>query len=338
MEKEFFKRVCCLALLWLSTLCLSVVHASTLIDGLYYDLDKSNHTATVTYETKGSNNYASLPADVVIPESVTYEGIAYSVTKIGDEAFSDCKVMESISIPGSVVQVGERRVTTSTTPDFLPFNGCSSLKKVRFEDSELPVSLGSHCCYSQHFYDKKKCFGLFESCPLESVYIGRNIEYSQDATYFFDKHPESYGYSAFYNQPKLKNVTISPLVTEITPYLLYESGMITQIDLPKVKVIGRSAFEGNSKLTTLNFGQDLEIVGDCAFQNCLSVTKLTFPDAIRVIGAQAFQNCSSITEVTVGKELKTIGASAFLNCKTFTALLLPDEFTTMGESAFHGCI
>lgn len=97
MEKEFFKRVCCLALLWLSTLCLSVVHASTLIDGLYYDLDKSNHTATVTYETKGSNNYASLPADVVIPESVTYEGIAYSVTKIGDEAFSDCKVMESIT-------------------------------------------------------------------------------------------------------------------------------------------------------------------------------------------------------------------------------------------------
>lgn len=338
MEKEFFKRVCCLALLWLSTLCLSVVHASTLIDGLYYDLDKSNHTATVTYETKGSNNYASLPADVVIPESVTYEGITYSVTKIGDEAFSDCKVMESISIPGSVVQVGERRVTTSTTPDFLPFNGCSSLKKVRFEDSELPVSLGSHCCYRQHFYDEKKCFGLFESCPLESVYIGRNIEYSQDATYFFDKHPESYGYSAFYNQPKLKNVTISPFVTEITPYLLYESGMITQIDLPKVKVIGRSAFEGNSKLTTLNFGQDLEIVGDCAFQNCLSVTKLTFPDAIRVIGAQAFQNCSSVTEVTVGKELKTIGASAFLNCKTFTALLLPDEFTTMGESAFEDCI
>lgn len=123
MEKDFFKRVCCLALLWLSTLCLSVVHASTLIDGLYYDLDTSNRTATVTYETTGSNNYASLPADVVIPESVTYEGITYSVTKIGDEAFANCASMESISIPGSVVQVGERRVTTSTTPDFCHLMG-----------------------------------------------------------------------------------------------------------------------------------------------------------------------------------------------------------------------
>ena len=38
-----------------------LLKASTLIDGLYYDLDTSNRTATVTYETTGINNYASLP-------------------------------------------------------------------------------------------------------------------------------------------------------------------------------------------------------------------------------------------------------------------------------------
>ncbi len=47
-----------------------LLQASTLIDGLYYDLDTSNRTATVTYEVDGTGNYASLPADVVIPESV----------------------------------------------------------------------------------------------------------------------------------------------------------------------------------------------------------------------------------------------------------------------------
>ena len=122
MEKDFFKRVCCLALLWLSTLCLNVVHASTLIDGLYYDLDTSNRTATVTYETTGSNNYALLPADVVIPESVTYEGITYSVTKIGDEAFANCKMLESISVPSTVVQIGKEDRS-------LAFSGCTSLKR-----------------------------------------------------------------------------------------------------------------------------------------------------------------------------------------------------------------
>lgn len=108
MEKEFFKRVCCLALLWLSTLCLSVVHASTFIDGLYYDLDKSNHTATVTYETKGSNNYALLPADVVIPESVTYEGITYSVTKIGAQAFQNCSSITEVTVGKELKNIGAR--------------------------------------------------------------------------------------------------------------------------------------------------------------------------------------------------------------------------------------
>lgn len=138
MEKDFFKRVCCLALLWLSTLCLSVVHASTLIDGLYYDLDTSNRTATVTYETKGSNNYALLPADVVIPESVTYEGITYSVTKIGNEAFANCKMLESISVPSTVVQIGKEDKYSS-----LAFSGCTSLKRVRFEDGTQKLVLGA---------------------------------------------------------------------------------------------------------------------------------------------------------------------------------------------------
>ena len=108
--------------------------------------------------------------------------------------------------------------------------------------------------------------------------------------------------------------------------------------LPKVKKIGESAFQGCSKLTTLNLGEDMQVVGNDAFNGCKNVTKLTFPDAITTIGDRAFLNCSSVTEVTVGKELKSIGANAFLNCKSFTALLLPDGFTTMGESAFEGCI
>lgn len=84
-----------------------LLKASTLIDGLYYDLDTSNRTATVTYETTGINNYASLPTDVVIPESVTYKGITYSVTEIGNEAFANCKMLESISVPSTVVQIGK---------------------------------------------------------------------------------------------------------------------------------------------------------------------------------------------------------------------------------------
>ena len=259
--------------------------------------------------------------------------------KISNKAFANCQSLESISIPGSVVQIGE----TYNRSDYgasLPFYNCTALKSVRFEDGVKGLVLGAD--YYDDSSSKYDSRGLFSYCPLEEVYIGRNISYQnynqRQNSYTFDERPAYYGYSAFYNQPKLTKVTISPAVTEIPAYLFYKNASLTMTTLPKVKKIGVSAFQECSKLTTLNLGEDLRVVGSNAFNGCKNVTKLTFPDAITSIGSGAFQDCSSVTEVTVGKGLKSIGANAFLNCKSFTALLLPDGFTTMGESAFEGCI
>ena len=255
--------------------------------------------------------------------------------KIISRAFAFCKSLESISIPGTVVQIGETYYSSDKGAD-LPFYDCTALKSVRFEDGEKGLVLGAN------YYDgpsSHRC--LFSYCPLEEVYIGRNISYQDVSSYnskTFEERPGYYGYSAFYNQPKLTKVTISPAVTEIPAYLFYKNASLTMTTLPKVKKIGVSAFQECSKLTTLNLGEDLQVVGSNAFNGCKNVTKLTFPDATTTIGSRAFQDCSSVTEVTVGKGLKSIGANAFLNCKSFTALLLPNGFMTMGESAFEGCI
>lgn len=319
---HLFRRLALVVVLVVQSTLLS---ASTLINGLYYDLDTSSRTATVTYQTLETYNYASLPASVKIPETVTYNGVTFTVTKIADNAFRYCKYMEEISIPGTVTEVGTINRYSSYN---LPFYDCTSLKKVRFEDGEQPISLGVY--YSGSYNGS----GLFSSCPLEEVSIGRNITYKDS---YFANYPQDYGYSAFYNQPKLAKVTFSSTVTEIPAYLFYKNVAMTLTDLPKVKTIGKSAFEECSKLTTLNLGQDLMTVGDRAFYNCTNVTKLTFPDAITTIGDEAFYNCSSVTEVTVGSKLKSIGTSAFQKCGSFTAILLPDNFTTMGASAFEDC-
>lgn len=311
----------------------SLLNARTKINDLYYDLDTSSRTATVTYAMTGEYNYFFLPASVKIPETVTYNGVTFTVTKIADRAFSYCKYMEEISIPGTVTEVGTTSTYYSSSYDNLPFYACTSLKKVRFEDGKQSIFLGA-------YYNSGSSIGLglFASCPLEEVYIGRNITYdNNNCSYSFASYPADYGYSAFYNQPKLAKVTFSSTVTEIPAYLFYRNVAMTLTDLPNVKTIGKSAFEGCSKLTTLNFGQDLMTVDDRAFYNCTNVTKLTFPDAITTIGDEAFYNCSSITEVTVGSKLQSIGASAFQKCGSFTAILLPDNFTTMGASAFEGC-
>ena len=259
---------------------------------------------------------------------------------IDDAVFANCTAMESISIPGTVAQVGNLQWWKyEMDSSELPFYNCTSLKKVRFEDGVQPIVFGSHNCGGINSGNNYLAYnkGLFSSCPLEEVYVGRNITYLENVDYSFEANPQYYGYSAFYNQPKLAKITISPSVTKIAPYLFYKNAAITMTELPKVKEIGRSAFEECSKLTTLNLGQALETVGDCAFQNCTNVTKLTFPDATTEIGSSAFARCSSVTEITVGQGLKSVGDYSFFDCGSFTALVLPDKFTTMGESAFEGC-
>ncbi len=58
------------------------------IDNIYYNLNKTEGTATIT---SPYNNYYS--GDVVIPQSITYEDVTYSVTAIGERAFSIVQVL-----------------------------------------------------------------------------------------------------------------------------------------------------------------------------------------------------------------------------------------------------
>ena len=63
------------------------------VDGIYYDLDNSKETASVTFRDDCYNSYSGA---VTIPESITYNGSPYSVTSIGDNAFTFCSGLTEI--------------------------------------------------------------------------------------------------------------------------------------------------------------------------------------------------------------------------------------------------
>lgn len=71
------------------------------INGIYYELISKSKEAWVT---KNPNNYSG---EIIIPESINYEGIDYKVTLIRKEAFDGCRELYAISIPNTIVEIGE---------------------------------------------------------------------------------------------------------------------------------------------------------------------------------------------------------------------------------------
>ena len=131
--------------------------------------------------------------------------------KISNKAFANCQSLESINIPGTIVQIGETYYDKDSGGS-LPFYNCTTLKNVRFEDGTKELVLG----VNHSKYTNVTGTGIFSYCPLEEVYIGRNISYSKET---FEEDPNLCAYSTFYNQTKLTKAVISSSVTEIPVYL-----------------------------------------------------------------------------------------------------------------------
>ena len=74
---------------------------------IYYNWNYSKTELGVSYRGDDYNNYRDrYSGNVVIPESVKYNGKTYSVTSIGWYAFYGCSGLTSIAIPNSVTFIG----------------------------------------------------------------------------------------------------------------------------------------------------------------------------------------------------------------------------------------
>ena len=93
------------------------------IDGLRYNIISKVKAAEV-YLSSGT----SYSGDIIIPSTVTYEGVEYKVSSIGNSAFNGCTGLTSITIPNSVTFIGNSA-----------FNGCTGLTSITIPNSVTSI-------------------------------------------------------------------------------------------------------------------------------------------------------------------------------------------------------
>lgn len=263
----------------------------------------------------------------------TSYSIPYTVTHIGNSAFSRCNNLISVHFTENITSIGDRA-----------FSDCLELRTAYLPDSV--TSIGE---------------GAFISCPyLMSVSLGNSLcsigEYafsncSRLSSIEIPSSVEQIGNSAFGNCTQLSNITVaddnnfyssidgSLFNKEQTKIIQYATGKTTGFySIPDtVSVIDNGAFAYSKYLTKVNIPESVESIGSSAFNCCSSLSEIEIPDSVTYIGKGAFSICSALTDITLPSYITVIESSTFHWCDNLKSITIPNTVTEIGTYAFFWC-
>lgn len=306
---------------------------------LYYKIHVSQNYAEMVSPLNSSGGYwdghTKPSGNLIIPETVLYNGYPYIVTTIGDYAFVGCNDITSVAISNNITDIGD-----------FAFAGCNGLTSITIPSSVSHIEnyafSGCHGLTTVYYnaaacnYPNNHTTGVFsDDTSFRNLVIGLGVGFIPD--YLFA------GCSG------LTMVEISSSVGRIGEAAFSSCTGLTSITIPaNVVGIRPAAFNGCSNLSVVNFNavncttdvtgnQYSSWVSEPIFRNCNALATVNIGDNVRKIPVRAFSNCSGLTTVNIGESLLNIGEEAFKNCINLNEINSSRATAPLlGQNAFDG--
>ena len=288
-------------------------------DGIYYKIITWQEGNTVWVD-KGDDYYEG---EVIIPSSVSYNGIEYKVTGIDSNAFKDNTRLKKVTIPQSIESL-------SST-----FSGCSGLTEVI-----LPGNLKEIGYYT--FYNCSNLENISLPSQLETILTYAFSDCVSLKEIFIPQTVVNISGSLFQNCPSLNSIVVedgnskydsrgncNAIIEKETLCLI--SGCRNTIIPEETKTIGDDAFYGCTKLQSISIPESVMEMGDRAFGRCTGLKIVKLPTSLTIIPTQLFDECSSLESIELPSGLTSIGV---FKCSALTSITLPGTVREIGKYAF----
>ncbi len=313
------------------------------VDGICYNVNSNNLTATVTYsgwpynnEYTGHYGGSGLKGlNIQIPSTISYNDVEYTVTAIGDYAFCDSEssiLMASISIPPTVTSIGKQAfrkceaLTSFTIPNSVTsignsaFGGCNNLTSV-VSKITIPFifgsyafdNIGSNCTLTVPSGTKA---AYIAAGWTEDVFKGGIMESSSNIT-FVDSN--------------VKAICVANWDTN-------EDGELSEAEAAVVTDLG-SVFKQNTTITSfdeLQYFTGLTAIGASAFLGCSSLTNIGIPNSVTIIGSSVFEGCKSLTSVNIPCSVTTLENRLFYSCEHLKKVVFPNSIKSIPANLYLG--
>ena len=342
-----------------------------------YNYAKSNNIKirSLNYITNESNElirYTGSLTDLEIPNDITgiadvndnehifdnYDTITSvimpaSITKIGSRAFSQCKNLETITLPQNTI----------TTVGSYAFNECLALSKLTMSYlniKEIPEGMFYGCENLTNIsFDNFTKIGdkAFMNCTSLLAISGNGSIKTigeqafsecgtlQTATSLIADN-SSIGNEAFYNCTALQGFTLKSgtIIGDYTFYGCSEFSIINNSE--GATSIGSGAF-AKTAIEEFTVNSNITIINPYVFYECASLQKVKLQDGLTSIGKEAFYGCKKIqsintalgNNITIPNTIEILDENAFYGCSGLSIANLSGltNLTSIGKSAFKGC-
>ena len=267
---------------------------------------------TPNVSVRAANNVKLSTSDVV-PQTVTIDGLVYTVRYVADEGFINQYNITSFNMNNQYIEIGKNA-----------FKGCRNLATI--SNTNRITDIGE---------------GAFDGCSKLTSFSIQSITFSVKGSNSNVYHPIPK--NCFKDCKSLTSITLSNYTYEIQESAFENCESLTSITLPdEVYYIKQYAFKNCKSLQTVKYGTKLISINENAFENCENLQSFTATattssvNRLETIKDKAFMNCKKLSNIPF-ENIRDIGKYAFYNNNSLTSLTLPSVIDTIGDYAFANC-